>query len=192
MTVGLTVWMTGLSGAGKTTIGEIVAQKLQQDGIRVEILDGDVIRESLSKGLGFSREDRFANIERIAYVAELLTKHGVIVIVPVISPYQEMRLNARRKIGKFIEVYVKAPLEVCERRDVKGLYKKARAGEIYGFTGIDDPYEEPIDPDLVCYTAEETPNQSADNILNFVSSIADYSYFSRQSSFLSTTIGRLN
>jgi adenylylsulfate kinase len=174
MNLGLTIWMTGLSGAGKTSIGEIVAQKLQQDGMPIEVLDGDVMRKSLTKGLGFSKEDRFTNIDRIAYVADLLTRHGVIVIVPVISPYQEMRENARKKIGQFIEVYVNAPLEVCEQRDVKGLYKKARAGEIKGFTGIDDPYEEPIDPDIICYTAEETCNQSAQKILDFVDLIMNH------------------
>ena len=171
MDLGLTIWITGLSGAGKTTISEMVAQKLQEDGVRVEILDGDVMRRSITKGLGFSREDRFTNIERIAYVAELLTRHGVIVIVPVISPYREMRENARKQIGRFIEVYMNAPLAVCEQRDVKGLYKKARAGEIHGFTGIDDPYEEPINPDVVCYTAAETCHQSAAKILSFVASI---------------------
>jgi adenylylsulfate kinase len=173
MNRGLTIWMTGLSGAGKTTISEMVAQKLQQDGRRIEVLDGDVMRESLTKGLGFSKEDRFTNVDRIAYVADLLTHHGVIVIVPVISPYQEMRENARKKIGRFVEVYVNAPLAVCEQRDVKGLYKKARAGEIKGFTGVSDPYEEPIDPDIVCYTAEETCAQSAEKIINFVNSIVN-------------------
>jgi adenylylsulfate kinase len=171
MNLGLTIWMTGLSGAGKTSISQIVAQKLQQDGMPIEVLDGDVMRESLTKGLGFSKEDRFTNIDRIAYVAD---RHGVIVIVPVISPYQEMRENARKKIGRFVEVYVNAPLEVCEQRDVKGLYKKARTGEIKGFTGIDDPYEEPSDPDIVCYTAEETCNQSAEKILNFIDSIVNH------------------
>jgi adenylylsulfate kinase len=173
MDIGLTIWMTGLSGAGKTTISKMVAQKLHQNGMSIEVLDGDVMRESLTKGLGFSKEDRFTNIDRIAYVADLLTRHGVIVIVPVISPYQEMREHARKKIGRFVEVYVNAPLEVCEQRDVKGLYKKARAGEIKGFTGVDDPYEEPIDPDVVCYTAEETCDQSAEKIINFVDSIVN-------------------
>jgi adenylylsulfate kinase len=162
---GLTVWFTGLSGSGKTTISRWVGEELARQGYAIEILDGDVVRQSLTKGLGFSREDRDENLRRIGFVAELLTRHGVIVLVPVISPYAEIRDEIRRKIDSFIEVYVHAPLEVCESRDVKGLYKKARAGEIKGFTGIDDPYEAPESPDLVCYTHEESIADSADKVI---------------------------
>ena len=136
-----TIWLTGLSGAGKSTIAELLAKKVEEAGKKVELLDGDEVRENLTKDLGFSKEDRDTNIRRIAYVAHLLTKHGVIAIVAAISPYEAIRNEAREKIGNFIEVHVNTPLEVCEERDVKGLYKKARAGEIRQFTGVDDPYD---------------------------------------------------
>src|SRR5690349_1630599 len=138
---GLTVWLTGLSSAGKTTICRLVFDKLASNGHRVEWLDGDVVRQHLSKGLGFSKEDRDENIRRIGFVAELLTRNGVIVLVSAISPYRAVRDEMRKRIGHFLEVYVNAPLATCERRDVKGLYRRARAGELQHFTGLDDPYE---------------------------------------------------
>ncbi|MGC1245171.1 MAG: adenylyl-sulfate kinase, partial [Spirulinaceae cyanobacterium] len=137
---GVTLWFTGLSGAGKTTITQALAEKLRSMGCKLEILDGDIVRQNLTKGLGFSKEDRDENIRRIGFVSNLLTRNGVIVLVSAISPYREIRQEVKQKIGDFLEVFVNAPLNVCEDRDVKGLYKKARAGEIKGFTGIDDPY----------------------------------------------------
>jgi adenylylsulfate kinase len=159
------IWFTGLSGSGKTTIAQIVEHKLLDAGVPIEILDGDVVRENLSKGLGFSKEDRDLNIRRIAFVAHLLQRNGAFVITAAISPYRAIRNEARAMIKDFVEVYAEAPLEVCEERDVKGLYAKARAGEIKGFTGIDDPYEPPSSPEVVCNTAEETPEQSAQKVL---------------------------
>jgi len=153
---GVTVWFTGLSGAGKTTLARAVYKELKKRGHKVELLDGDVIRQYLSKGLGFSKEDRDENIRRIGFVADLLTRNGVIVLVAAISPYRATREEVRQKIGDFVEVYVNAPLEVCEQRDVKGLYKKARAGEIKNFTGISDPYEPPINPEIECKTDVES------------------------------------
>jgi adenylyl-sulfate kinase len=145
---GVVLWFTGLSGAGKSTLAEAVAPKLRAHGKKVEILDGDVVRTHLSKGLGFSREDRDTNIARIAFVAHLLQRNGVIVITAAISPFRETRDKARHLIGDFVEIHVAPPLEECIRRDVKGLYKKAIAGEIPQFTGISDPYEEPLSPEL--------------------------------------------
>ncbi|MGH2694108.1 MAG: adenylyl-sulfate kinase, partial [Actinomycetota bacterium] len=158
---GAVIWFTGLSGSGKTTIAHGVQDKLMESGVPVEILDGDVVRENLSKGLGFSKEDRDTNIRRIAFVAHLLQRNGVFVITAAISPYRSVREEARVMIKDFIEVFADAPLEVCEERDVKGLYQKARAGEIKGFTGIDDPYEPPVGPEVVCSTDRETPEESA-------------------------------
>jgi adenylylsulfate kinase len=163
---GVTIWLTGLSGAGKTTICQFLQTKLRSQGYKIEVLDGDVVRQNLSKGLTFSKEDRDENIRRIGFVAHLLTRNNVIVLVSVISPYREIREEVKEKIGDFIEVYVNAPLEVCEQRDVKGLYKKARAGEIKNFTGIDDLYEIPLAPDVECQTNQETVTQSANKILN--------------------------
>lgn len=157
---GVTVWFTGLSGAGKTTISKAVEQELRSRGYLVEVLDGDIVRQNLTKGLGFSKEDRDENIRRIGFVAHLLTRNGVIVLVSAISPYREIRREVKAKIGDFVEVFVNAPLEVCEKRDVKGLYKKARAGEIKHFTGIDDPYEIPTNPDVECHTDIETEAES--------------------------------
>jgi len=162
---GVTVWFTGLSGAGKTTLARAVYDELKKRGHRVEILDGDVVRQYLTKGLGFSKEDRDENIRRIGFVAHLLTRNGVIVLVAAISPYRATREEVRRKIGDFIEVYVNAPLEVCEKRDVKGLYKKARAGEIKNFTGIDDPYEPPLNPEVECRTDLEEVEESVAKVL---------------------------
>lgn len=158
---GFTLWLTGLSGSGKTTISEIIEKELRERGHRVEVLDGDIVRTNLSKGLGFSREDRDTNILRIGFVAELLTRNGVAVIVSAISPYKEAREQVRQRIVDFVEVYVDAPIEVCAERDVKGLYEKALAGEIEQFTGISDPYEPPADPEVVLKTENEKPHESA-------------------------------
>ncbi|MGL5875002.1 MAG: adenylyl-sulfate kinase [Xenococcaceae cyanobacterium] len=163
---GVTIWFTGLSGAGKTTITKALATELLDRGYDLEILDGDVVRENLTKGLGFSKEDRDENIRRIGFVANLLTRHGVIVLVSAISPYREIREEVRGKIGNFVEVFVNAPLEVCEDRDVKGLYKRARAGEIKSFTGIDDPYETPLNPEIECRTDREELSESVSKVIN--------------------------
>jgi adenylylsulfate kinase len=157
---GVTVWFTGLSGAGKTTITQAIEKKLREHDYPVEILDGDIVRENLTKGLGFSKEDRDENIRRIGFVANLLTRHGVIVLVSAISPYREIREEVKARIGDFVEVFVNAPLAVCEDRDVKGLYKKARSGEIKAFTGISDPYEPPLNPEVECRTDLETLDES--------------------------------
>lgn len=162
---GVTVWFTGLPGAGKTTISQGVEKDLRSRGYSVEVLDGDVARQNLTKGLGFSKEDRDENIRRIGFVAQLLARNGVIVLVSAISPYREIREEVKGRIRDFIEVYVNAPLEVCEQRDPKGLYKKARSGEIKKFTGIDDPYEAPLHPDVECRTAEETVEDSIQKVL---------------------------
>jgi adenylylsulfate kinase len=163
---GFTLWFTGLSGAGKTTIADIVERELRERFGRVEVLDGDIVRTNLSKGLGFSREDRDTNILRIGFVADLLTRNGVGVIVSAISPYKEARDQVRHSIGEgFIEVFVDAPLEVCAERDVKGLYAKAFSGEIEHFTGVSDPYEPPAAPELHIKTTEEEPQESARRVL---------------------------
>ena len=165
MSGGFTLWFTGLSGAGKTTVAHIVERALRERGLNVEVLDGDMVRTHLSKGLGFSREDRDTNIRRIGFVANLLTRNGVAVIVAAISPYRAIRDEARAEIKRFAEVFVKCPLEECVRRDVKGLYKKAMAGEIPAFTGVSDPYEEPLDPELVLDTTKEGPEESARRVI---------------------------
>src|SRR5687767_6161237 len=166
---GFTLWFTGLSGAGKTTISKLVEDELRNRGSRLEILDGDVVRENLSKGLGFSKEDRDTNIRRIAFVANLLSRNGVPVITAAISPYKDIRNEAREMMGdRFVEAYVKVSLEEAERRDVKGLYAKARSGEIKEFTGISDPYEPPENPELVIETEDETPQESARKILAYL------------------------
>jgi len=161
---GFTLWFTGLSGSGKSTIAHLVGPALDERGHVVEYLDGDTVRTHLSKGLGFSKDDRDTNIERIGWVASRLTRHGGAVICAAISPYVETRQKARalvEQFGPFVEVYVKASVEECARRDVNGLYAKAFAGEIKGFTGVDDPYEEPPDPEIVVDTEEQTPEESA-------------------------------
>jgi adenylylsulfate kinase len=163
---GAVIWFTGLSGSGKTTIAHQVEETLLESGVPVEILDGDVVRENLSKGLGFSKEDRDINIRRIAFVAHLLQRNGVFVITAAISPYRAIREEARAMIKDFVEVYADAPLDVCEQRDVKGLYAKARAGEIKGFTGVDDPYEPPPRPEVTCKTDRETVEESAQKVLD--------------------------
>ena len=166
MSNGVTIWFTGLSGSGKSTIARILEKRLKAILRKVEVLDGDVIRTNLSKGLGFSKEDRDTNIKRIGFVCHLLTRNDVIAIAAAISPYREIRDDNRSLIGNFIEVYAKCALEECAKRDVKGLYQKAMAGQIKGFTGVDDPYEEPLHPEVVCETDKETPEQSADKIWN--------------------------
>ncbi len=161
---GFTLWFTGLSGSGKTTISTIIHQRLRRAGAKVEMLDGDVVRENLSQGLGFSKQDRDTNIRRIGFVCELLARNGVIAIVAAISPYRAVREEMRRRIGNFVEVHVDCPLEVVAGRDVKGLYRKAAAGEIPQFTGLSDPYEPPLNPELRIQSNEETPAQSADRV----------------------------
>lgn len=163
--IGATLWFTGLSGAGKTTISTKVAHILKDRGLSVEVLDGDIVRENLTRDLGFSRADRDENIRRIGFVAQLLSRNGVIVIVSAISPYEQARNEVREKIENFIEIYVNAPLTVCENRDVKGLYQRARAGEIQSFTGIDDPYEPPLNPEVECRTDLESIEESVSKVL---------------------------
>jgi adenylylsulfate kinase len=164
---GFTLWLTGLSGAGKSTLASAVAERLRAEGAPVEVLDGDEVREHLSKGLGFSREDRDINVRRIAYVAKLLCRNGVAVITAAISPYRATREEARREIGDgFIEVYVNASLEECIRRDVKGLYGKAIAGAISSFTGVSDPYEPPTNPEVEVNTERETLEESVEKVLD--------------------------
>jgi adenylylsulfate kinase len=164
---GFTVWFTGLSGSGKSTIAEMLYHEFQARGLKTEILDGDVVRQNLSKGLGFSKEDRDTNIMRIGFVANLLTRNGVATICCPISPYKETRDANRELIGEFVEVYVHATVEeLAEHRDPKGLYKKALAGEITGFTGVDDPYEVPENPELVVDTMIETPEESLRHVLS--------------------------
>ena len=162
--IGFTIWFTGLSGAGKSTLSEAVQARLKAQGRNIEILDGDVVRTHLSKGLGFSRADRDTNIKRIAFVCGLLTRNGVACISAAISPYREAREWARQEIGNFVEVYVKCPLDVCRERDVKGLYKLVDEGKIKGFTGVDDPYEAPEKPELVVETDKETIEESVERI----------------------------
>jgi len=162
---GVVIWFTGLSGAGKSTLAEAVAPQLRARGRKVEILDGDVVRTHLSKGLGFSREDRDTNIARIAFVAHLLARNGVTVITAAISPFRVTRDSARQLIGEFVEVHVAPPLQACIDRDVKGLYKKAIAGEIPQFTGISDPYEEPLTPELKLDTSAITVEEGVSRIL---------------------------
>ena len=162
---GATIWLTGLSGSGKTTIGENLVSVLKQRGHNVELLDGDVVRTNLSKGLGFSKEDRDTNILRIGFVSNLLTRNGVFAIAAAISPYRDIRQQVRDEIGDFIEVYVKCPLEELIRRDVKGLYEKAIRGEIKNFTGVSDPYEEPLNPEVTINTDQETVEESLKKVL---------------------------
>jgi adenylylsulfate kinase len=168
MTKGFTLWFTGLSGAGKTTIAEIVRPELEHRGLLVEWLDGDAVRQHLSKGLGFSKEDRDTNIDRIGWVASRLTRHGATVIVSAISPYEEARRRARERVeefGDFVEVFVDASVEECARRDVKGLYEKAFRGELKEFTGVSDPYEAPTDPEVHVDSEHQSAEESASQIL---------------------------
>jgi adenylyl-sulfate kinase len=166
---GFVLWLTGLSGAGKTTLAKRLVPELRARGLRVEVLDGDEVRTNLSKGLGFSREDRDTNVRRIGYVARLLARNGVAAVTAAISPYLDVRGEVRRAVegdgADFVEVYVECPLQVLTERDVKGLYRRALAGEIKGFTGVSDPYEEPRAPDVVVRTHEETVEASAEGII---------------------------
>jgi len=165
---GFILWFTGLSGSGKSTLAEFLEPTLLARGTKVEILDGDVVRTNLSKGLGFSKEDRDTNILRIGFVANLLARNGVCAITAAISPYAAIRDRVRADCRNFIEVFVEAPLDVVESRDTKGLYKKARAGEIKNFTGISDPYEAPKKPEIVVHTGKETIEESAEKILVYL------------------------
>ena len=160
------IWLTGLSGAGKSTIADALVPRLQDLGQKVEVLDGDVVRTHLSKGLGFSREDRDTNIARIAFVAHLLARNGTFVLVAAISPFRQAREDARKTIGDFVEVHVAPPLQTCIDRDVKGLYKKALAGEIKQFTGVSDPYEEPLSPEVHIDTSSVSVDDGVESILN--------------------------
>ncbi len=165
---GVTIWFTGLSGAGKSTISEGVFAELKARGTRVELLDGDVVRQNLSKGLGFSKEDRDINIRRIGFVADLLTRNGVTVLVAAISPYRGVRDEVRAQIGDFLEIHVTATLDTLVERDVKGLYRKALAGEVANFTGVSDPYEAPTDPELVIHTDNEDVQLSINRVLELL------------------------
>lgn len=158
---GFTIWLTGLPCSGKSTIARTLARRILRRGRRVEVLDGDLIRQSLSYGLGFNREDRDRNILRVAFIANLLARNDVVVIVAVVSPYRAARDEARRVLQRFFEVHVDCPLDECERRDVKGMYKRARAGELRGFTGVDDPYEVPLAAELTVSTSLQSSDESA-------------------------------
>ena len=162
---GFTLWFTGLSGSGKTTLAKALESELRKRGLKVERLDGDIVRQSLTRDLGFSKEDRNKNIERVTFVAKLLTRNGVATLCSFISPYIERRKRTRQEIGNFVECYVECPLATLMERDVKGLYKKALAGEIQNFTGISDPYEEPLNPEVTVDTSEETPEESIAKII---------------------------
>jgi len=166
MTAGFTIWFTGLSGAGKSTISAIVERELRARGHNVEVLDGDVVRTHLSKGLGFSKEDRDTNIRRIGWVCQVLTRNDIVAIAAAISPYRAIRDEVRAQIGRFVEVYVECPIDVLAERDVKGLYRKALAGQIEHFTGVSDPYEPPLNPEVICHSdGRETPQQSAEKVI---------------------------
>ena len=162
---GFTVWFTGLPCSGKTTVADRVAENLRNKGHRVERLDGDTVRQGLTSDLGFTKEDRDENIKRITFVSKLLTKNGVMVLATFVSPYRERRKKTREEIGDFVEVYTRCPIEVCIARDVKGMFNKALAGEISNFTGIDDPYEEPDDPELILDTDKESIDESVQKVL---------------------------
>ena len=171
LSAGLTVWLTGLPSAGKTTIARALEKKLLDHGERVEVLDGDVVRTHLTRDLGFTREDRDENVRRIGFVANLLSRNGVVVLCSVISPYRSVRDELREwHDGRFVEVYVSTPVEVCSERDVKGLYAKQRAGEITGLTGVDDPYEPPLSPEVVVPTHEQTLDESVETVWRALSS----------------------
>ncbi len=165
---GFTLWLTGLSGAGKTTIAVALETALRERGVRVERLDGDTVREGLTRDLGFSKEDRDKNIERVTFVAKLLSRNGVGVIASFISPYRAARLKVRQEATNFIEVYVNCPIEVCAARDVKGMYAKAFAGQIKNFTGVDDPYEAPETPEITLHTDHETLSESVGHVLTYL------------------------
>jgi adenylyl-sulfate kinase len=162
---GFCLWLTGLPSAGKTTIARAVAHRLRGEGLRVELLDGDEVRQGLSADLGYDRSSRETHAARVTFVAKVLARNDVVAIVALISPYRVSRAKARAEIGRFVEVYIDTPLALCEARDVKGLYQKARAGVIHGMTGVDDPYEVPEHPEIVVETADRTPEQAAELIL---------------------------
>lgn len=168
MLQGFTVWFTGMSGAGKTTLGKMLEEELRSKGIKVERLDGDVVRQDLCRDLGFSAEDREKNIERVALVARILNRNGICVVASFITPYGRMRRFCREQVGRYAEVYVRCPLEVLVRRDVKGLYKRALAGELTGFTGVSDPFEEPENPDAIVDTSQETAAESLARVLDML------------------------
>ena len=166
MTTGFTIWFTGLSGAGKSTISAIVERELRERGCKVEVLDGDVVRTHLSKGLGFSKEDRDTNIRRIGWVCQVLTRNDVVAIAAAISPYRAIRDEIREQVGRFVEVYMECPIETLAERDVKGLYRQALAGKLDNFTGVSDPYEPPLHPEVTCYSdGRESPEQSAAKLI---------------------------
>ena len=171
MSKGVTVWFTGLPCSGKTTVADRVAEILKKRGHRVERLDGDTVRKGLTSDLGFSKKDRDENIKRVTFVAKLLTRNDVIVLATFVSPYRERRRLTREEIGSFMEVYVRCSLEECMKRDIKGMYKKAMAGEIKDFTGVDDPYEEPLNPELILDTDKETVEESAGKVLDKMRSL---------------------
>ena len=162
---GFTLWLTGLPCSGKTTVADGVAKKLRAMGLKVERLDGDIVRQGLTRDLGFSKEDRDINIERVTFVAKLLSRNGIAAIVSFVSPYREKRRQARTETMNFVEVYLKCPVDVCQKRDTRGMYKKALAGEIKDFTGISDPYEEPENPEIILETDKETPRESIDKVI---------------------------
>lgn len=164
--VGVTVWLTGLPCSGKSTLAARLAERVRSQGREVEVLDGDVVRQNLSKGLGYSREDRDTNVLRIGFVAELLSRHGVVVVVAAVSPYAVTRDAVRRQIENFVEVYVECPLDECAHRDVKGMYRQARAGALGAFTGVDDPYEPPQSPEVTVHTRDEPIEASLRKVLN--------------------------
>ncbi len=168
MMEGVTVWFTGLPCSGKSTIADRVAEILKEKGYKVERLDGDILRRHISKDLGFSKEDRFENLRRAGFIAKLLTRNGVIVLASFVSPYKEIREELRKEIGNFIEVYVRASRETCIKRDVKGMWKKAMNGEIKNFTGWDDPYEEPENPDLIIDTDRESVEMSVEKVMRLL------------------------
>lgn len=162
---GFAVWITGLPCSGKSTLAELLRKELERYNWPVEVLDGDEVRTRLSRGLGYSKEDRDENIRRIAFVARLLSRNGVVAITAAISPYRAIRKEARKEIGRFVEVYVKCPLEICIARDVKGLYRRALAGEIPNFTGVSDPYEPPLNPEVIVESDRETPREGVSKVI---------------------------
>jgi len=181
MNSGFVIWLTGLSGAGKTTIADVLAPKLTKLGFRVERLDGDEVRRQLSPELGFSKEDRETHAKRVVYVSKLLSRNGVAVIVALISPYRSFRAFARQEIENFVEVYVKCSVETCAKRDPKGLYKKAFKGEIKDMTGLQDPYEEPLDPEVIADTEQGSPGLNVEKILD---TLRDLGYFVERKSLV--------